>query len=136
MSNDETTNCGYMLLFRGTDWNQGLSPDEMQTVAEQFMAWFDRLTREGKVTSGHPLTNGGKVVSGRNGRTVADGPFAESKEAVGGYFLLQVESMDEAVAIAKECPALPHGLMVEVREVAEVCPYLECSNQRLAQIAG
>jgi hypothetical protein len=56
---------------------------------------------------------------------VSDGPFAESKEAVGGYFLLQVNTFDEAVAIAQECPGLPYGVKVEVRPVAEVCPLVE-----------
>ncbi len=112
----------YMLIFRGTDWHQGLSPEQMQMVAGQWMAWFQRLTTEGKVVAGNPLEKEGKVVSGRNGRVVADGPFAESKEAVGGYFLLKVGSLDEAVAIARECPGLAYGVQVEVRQVAEQCP--------------
>jgi hypothetical protein len=53
---------------------------------------------------------------------VSDGPFAESKEAIGGYFLLDVATMDEAVAIARECPGLPYGIRVEVRPVAGECP--------------
>jgi len=48
--------------------------------------------------------------------------FAESKEAIGGYFLLQVDDLEEAVEIAKRCPALEYGLEVEVRPLAEVCP--------------
>jgi hypothetical protein len=112
----------YMLLFRGNDWHKGLSPEEMQQVASQWMAWFERLTAQGKAIAGNPLECEGKVVSGKNGRMVADGPFAESKEAIGGYFLLKVNSIDEAVAIAKECPGLPHGVKVEVRPVAEQCP--------------
>ena len=53
---------------------------------------------------------------------VADGPFAESKETIGGYFLLNVGTMDEAVAIAQQCPGLPYGIRVEVRPVAGECP--------------
>ena len=94
----------------------------MQKVADQWMAWFDRLTRQGKAIAGNPLQNEGKIVSGRDGRMIADGPFAESKEAIGGYFLLQVNSLDEAVAIAQGCPGLPHGAVVEVRPVAAECP--------------
>lgn len=113
---------GYMLIFRGNDWHKGLSPEQMQQVASQWMAWFKRLADNGVATAGSPLEPEGKIVSGKNGRVVADGPFAESKEAVGGYFLLQVNSMDQAVAIAKECPGLPHGAVVEVRPVASACP--------------
>ena len=63
----------------------------------------------------------GKIVSGKKGRTVSDGPFAESKEAVGGYFYLQVANMDEAIEIARQCPGLDHGIRVEVRPVADMC---------------
>ncbi|HWX20043.1 MAG TPA: YciI family protein [Candidatus Binatia bacterium] len=112
----------YMLLFRGNDWHKGLSPEEMQKVAAAWMAWFERLTAQGKAIAGNPLEGEGRLVSGKNGRVVADGPFAESKEAIGGYFLLKVNSLDEAVAIAKECPGLPYGVKVEVRPVAEQCP--------------
>jgi hypothetical protein len=120
-----TTKSEYMLLFRGNDWHKGLSPEEMQKVAGQWMAWFNRLTEQGKAIAGNPLKGEGKLVSGNHGRVVADGPFAESKEAIGGYFLLQVKSLDEAVAIAKECPGLVHGAVVEVRPVAEECPVAE-----------
>jgi hypothetical protein len=60
-------------------------------------------------------------VVGKN-RVVSDGPFAESKESIGGYFLLTVGSLDEAVAIAQQCPGLPHGIRVEVRPIAGECP--------------
>jgi hypothetical protein len=113
----------YMLLFRGNHVHTGMSQEEMQEVAGQMMAWFKRLSDQGKVLTGRPLDNAGKVVSGKNGRVVADGPFAESKEAVGGYFLLQVDTMDEAVAIAQDCPMLPHGGQVEVRQVLEKCTF-------------
>ena len=111
----------YMLLFRGTDLRKGLSPEELQKVSEKWMAWFRRLTEQGKAVAGQPLERDGKIVSGKD-RVVSDGPFAESKEAIGGYFLLDVATMDEAVAIAKECPGLAYGIRVEVRPVAAECP--------------
>ena len=122
----------YMLLFRGTD-KSSLSPEEMQQVAGQMMAWFKRLTDEGTCLGGRPLDKQGKVVSGKNGRVVADGPFAESKEAVGGYFMLQVDTMEEAVAIAKECPMLNHGGKVEVRQVLEKCAGVAVPDTELAE---
>jgi hypothetical protein len=112
---------GYMLLFRGTQWDKDLSPEAIQKMVTQWYAWFDRLTQEGKCKAGHPLEREGKIVSGRKGRTVADGPFAESKEAIGGYFLLHVDDLNEAVEIAKQCPGLDYGIDVEVRPVAEEC---------------
>jgi hypothetical protein len=116
----ETQN-GFMLIFRGTDWYKGLSPEQMQQVADQWMAWFNGLKNDGRALAGNPLEREGRIVSGKN-RVVSDGPFAESKETIGGYFLLKVASLDEAVAIAKECPGLPHGIRVEVRAIAGECP--------------
>jgi hypothetical protein len=112
---------GYMLLFCGTDLRKGLSPEELQKVSEKWMTWFRRLTEQGKAVAGQPLERDGKIVSGKD-RVVSDGPFAESKEAIGGYFLLDVATMDEAVAIARECPGLAYGIQVEVRPVAAECP--------------
>ena len=117
-------NNGYMLIFRGTDWYKGLSPEQMQQVFDQWMAWFNRLKEEGTALAGNPLEPEGKIVSGKSG-VVSDGPFAESKETIGGYFLLKVGSMDEAVVIAKQCPGLPYGIRVEVRPVAAECPIAE-----------
>jgi hypothetical protein len=107
----------FMLLFRGTDWDRGLSTVEIQNVMSRWIAWFDRLTAQGKARAGQPLTDQGKVISGKKGQTILDGPFAESKETVAGYILIQVDNLDEAVEIAKECPGLDYGLSVEVRLV-------------------
>ena len=127
----------YLLLFRGREWYNDLSPEQLQQAMDQFKAWFARLTEEGKLKGAQPLVREGKLVSGKNGRVVADGPFAESKEAIGGYFLVTVNSLDEAVAIAKGCPGLEHGMAVEVRPVAEECPMMERARQLLpeAQLA-
>jgi hypothetical protein len=116
--NSTETNHGYMLIFRGTDWSKGLSLEEMQQVYEKWMTWFKGLMASGQATGGNPLEKEGKIVSGKNGSVVSDGPFAESKEAIGGYFMLNVDSLDQAVAIAKQCPGLPYGIRVEVRPVA------------------
>ena len=113
----------YMLLFRGTGWHKQLSPEEVQEVMSQWYAWMDRLTQQGKIKGGQALDRyEGKLVSGKGGKAIADGPFAESKEAIGGYFLLEVSDLQEAVEIAKQCPALEYGLDVEVRRIAEQCP--------------
>src|SRR5207247_8783616 len=110
----------YMWIIRHTDLRKGVSQEELQKVTDNWMNWFKRLTEEGKAVAGNPLEREGKIVAGKD-RVVSDGPFAESKEAVGGYFLLDVATMDEAVAIARECPGLPYGIRVEVRPVAGEC---------------
>src|SRR5437899_625505 len=126
----------YMLLFRGNDWAKGLSPEQIQEVMNGWMSWFEGLTNRGIAKAGQPLEREGKIVSGKKGRVVADGPFAESKEAVGGYFLLRVDTLDQAVAIAKDCPALDHGIMVEVRPIAEMCPAAEIARQAEKELAS
>lgn len=132
---NDTNNNGFMLIFHGTDYHKGLSPEEIQKVSSAWMNWFKGLQEQGKVTAGNPLERSGKIVSGKGGRVVSDGPFAESKEAIGGYFLLKVDSLDEAVTIAQGCPGLPYGIKVEVRPVAEVCPLLSKENRVEAELA-
>jgi len=112
---------GYLLLFRGTNWHRELSSDEVTKIMSEWNQWFERISNEGKMVAASPLENEGKIVSGKAG-AVADGPFAESKEAIGGFFLLNVPTMEDALEIAKQCPALPQGLTVEVRPVAPMCP--------------
>ena len=123
----------YMLLFRGTDWHKGLSPEEIQQVITQMYAWFDRLTEQGILKAGQPLETEGKIVSQKKGSSVADGPFAESKEAIAGYFLLYVDSLEEAVEIAKNYPALNYGATVEVRPVAPECSVKQVLGQKGAE---
>jgi hypothetical protein len=124
------TNNGYILLFRGNQWYNDLAPEELRNVMDQCKAWFDRLTAEGKFKAGQPLVREGATVSGKNGRFVSDGPFAESKEAIGGFMMLQADSIEEAIAVAKGNPTLAYGTTIEVRPVAEECPM----NVRARQI--
>ncbi len=114
----------YLLIFRESspDAYQAMSAEQRQKLLEQWNEWYDGLAAQGKVQHGHPLEAQGRVVSGSaGGARVVDGPFAESKEAIGGYFFLTVASLDEATEIAKLCPSLPFGLTVEVRPVADSC---------------
>jgi hypothetical protein len=122
----------FILFFRDTNWDKGLSPDETQKVIGQFMSWMEGLNQRGIFKAGQPLERTGKLVSGKKGRNVADGPFAESKEAVGGYFLLEAGDLDEAVAIAQTSPILDFGAVIEVRPVAEICPTFKRANEQLA----
>lgn len=111
----------YLLLIRGTHWSHGMSPEELQRVMTDFYAWVDDLSRRGVRRSAQPLMEEGKMVSGPGGAQVTDGVFAESKEAIAGYFLLAVESMEAAVRFAQACPILAHGAQIEVRPVADLC---------------
>ena len=105
----ETTTGEYMLLFRGPHWDRGLSQQELQAAMDKVMAWFEGLNQRGKIKAAQPLGAQGRIISGTNGQLVVDGPFAESKEAVGGYLLLQADSFEEAVEIARGNPALRYS---------------------------
>jgi hypothetical protein len=90
------------------------------------------LSSQGKAKPGRALERTGVTVSGKNGRFVTDGPFAESKEAVGGYLVLDVETIEEAIAIAQSSPGLAYGGSIEVRPLSEECP-LDVRARELAQ---
>ncbi len=111
----------YLLLIRGTHWNHGMSPAELQRVMTDFYAWVDGLVQSGVHRGAQPLMEEGKIVLGARGATVTDGVFAESKEAIAGYFLLAVPDIGEAVRLAQTCPILEHGAQIEVRPVADLC---------------
>jgi len=111
----------YLLLIRGTHWNQGPSPAELQRVMTDFYAWVDCLIQRGVHRGAQPLVEEGQIVTGAKGATVTDGVFAESKEAIAGYFRLGVSRMDEAVRLAHACPILDYGAQIEVRPIADLC---------------
>jgi hypothetical protein len=123
----------YLLLFRGKAWWNSVTPEELQKTMDQLKAWFERLTESGKLKAAQPLVREGVIIYGNTGRMVADGPFAESKEVIGGYALVEVDNLDEAIAIAKDCPTLRFGMEVEVRPVAEECPSMVHARQILSE---
>jgi hypothetical protein len=122
----------YMMLLRNTDWDEGLSIEEITKLVSQYTEWFDRMLAEGKVTGGRPLMAGGRTVALSQGDKVLDGPFIESKEAIGGYILLAAENLGAAVEIAKTFPPVIRGVQVEVRELTDVCPISQRLEARLA----
>ena len=135
------TNNQYLLMFSGSEWYNRLSKAEIQHVVEQSKAWFEGLAASGKARGGQALARTGATISGKNGRVISDGPFAESKEAIGGYMQIEAASLDEAIAIAQGCPALSHGTNIEVRPLSDECPLeararqLGCETQLTEAIA-
>ncbi|HUB88042.1 MAG TPA: YciI family protein [Verrucomicrobiae bacterium] len=126
----EMSNDGYLLLLHVNESWRELGREELEKYVTQNHAWLEHLMTSGKAKGGQALARSGAIVSGKNGRSVTDGPFAESKEVVGGYLLLNVETFEEAVAIAKGCPTLAHGGKVEVRPLTNEC----LSTKRLEEL--
>lgn len=112
----------YMLLFRNTgpENHQHLSPEQRQQLVTRWNAWFEGLVAQGKATEGQPLEMETRIVTGPGGRIV-DGPFPETKEAIGGYVKLMVSGLEEATEIARRHPGLAYGLVVEVRQMTPDC---------------
>ena len=121
MQNAQQPTNQHLIFIRGTQWNHGMSPGQLQQVMTDFYAWVDGLKTSGVLVGAQPLMEEGKLVSGSKGAFVTDGVFAESKEAIAGYFLLAVPTMDEALNFARACPILDHGANIEVRPIADVC---------------
>lgn len=110
----------YVLLLRdkGEYPRPGMSPEEMQKVFERYRDWADGIQARGKLGGGQKLRAGDGRVMKRNGSKVAvtDGPFTESKEILGGFFIVDAKDYDEALSIANDCPHLDFGT-IEVREI-------------------
>jgi hypothetical protein len=105
-----------ILLWGDRDGEAALSPDERRAIVGQHMQLSERLRAEGKLVYGDALAPGGKVV--RDG-LVTDGPFVETKEQVGGFYVVEVASEEEAIAIADALPRSP-GLVAEVLPTSAV----------------
>lgn len=119
----ETNASSYLLLFRnsGPETHQHLSPEERQQLMTRWNAWYDGLAAQGKAVEGQPLELETRIVAGPRGERVVDGPFAEAKEAIGGYVKLMVADLEEATEIAQRHPGLEYGLEIEVRQLSENC---------------
>jgi hypothetical protein len=105
----------FMFVYRRPeDWGAKLQPEDMQKRMEKWQSWISEGLQKGwLVDRGNGLTQEGRVVNAR--QVVTDGPFVESKEIVGGFSIVQAETIDEAAELAKSCPALMSGGHVEVR---------------------
>lgn len=110
----------FMLLLRGGELERDMSPTEYGRVVQKYMDWVEVLRKSGHYKAGEPLEEEGKMLSGDHGSIVTDGPFAESKETVGGYFLITARDLGEAVEIARNCPVFDNDGTVEVRQIAVI----------------
>jgi hypothetical protein len=106
----------FIYLYRGGDRPQG-SAEQMQQQMQKWMTWLKKLTDMGHVKDpGHPLERSGKIVTGSS-RTITDGPFAEAKDVIGGYTLVEARDIGQAVELSSGCPIFEVGGSVEVRPV-------------------
>lgn len=111
-----------LLLHEDQGQFDGRAPDEQVRVTKEYMAWATKMREEKRFVGGEKLTDdAGKVLRPKGGKIVlTDGPYAESKEIVGGYFAIHARDYAEACEIAKQCPHLKFGGRVEVRQIHEL----------------
>jgi hypothetical protein len=97
-----------------------MSPQRIQEIFGKYRAWRARMADEGKLAGANKLEDGtGRVMRAENGNGkvhITDGPFTESKEVIGGFFVVKAETYEEAVKIASDCPHLEFGT-IEVRRI-------------------
>jgi hypothetical protein len=109
----------FMFIFHGgTTPEMQRSPEAMEANMAKWMAWIGKLSEAGQYVSGEPLLPGGKLVSGHG--MVADGPYTEGKEIVGGFFIVQAKDMDEAIALTAGYPDFGTGGSIQVRQVMKM----------------
>jgi hypothetical protein len=105
----------FLYVFRG-----GLmdgSPEQMQQHMQKWVGWMKQLSETGNLKGGDPLEKGGKVVTQKN---VTDGPYAEAKDVIGGYLLIEAKDLPHAVELSRGCPILAVDGSVEVRPTAKM----------------
>ena len=109
----------FVFLYRGAD--RSGSPQEMQQVVQKWMAWLKELEQKGHMKDiGHPLDSTGKVVKGKQKKIVTDGPYAETKDVVAGYTLIEAKDLAEATELSMGCPVFERGGFIEVRPIMKM----------------
>src|SRR5882724_5569759 len=109
-----------LLLHHAPNYNTDLPREKMMEMTKRYMAWAEQLRHQGKMVGGEKLTaSGGRHIKVKDGKPVAsDGPYAEAKDVIGGYFTIEARDVAEAEAIAKDCPHLWNGTnWIELRPV-------------------
>lgn len=106
----------FMMIFRN-DYTPNFTPtpEQMQASIKEWQDWIGGIAAQGKFVGTNRLSSEGKTLKPNN--IIADGPYAEIKEIIGGYFIVKALSLDEAMKLAEGCPILAIGGHVEVRKV-------------------
>ena len=106
----------FLFLYHAPE-GPDLTPQQRSEVMPRWMAWMKSLDERGYLKQGgNPLVHSGKIVRGKP-QTVSDGPFAEAKDLINGYTLIQASDLTQAAELAKGCPILDGGGSVEVRAI-------------------
>lgn len=105
----------YMFVYRDTADAPQPSPEDMQKLFQAWEVWFKKFEQE-ILDGGDGLLPTGRVLNSDG--VVSDGPYMEGKEMLGGYSVVQADSYERAIEIARECPIFLVGGGIEIREFA------------------
>lgn len=109
----------FLMIFRSEiNSSFGPTPEQSQGNIQDWMDWMGGIAAQGKMASGSRLSFEGKTLKPNN--VIADGPYAEVKEIIGGTIIVKATDIDEAMKLAEGCPILSHGGNVEVRSIIPV----------------
>lgn len=102
-----------------------ITPEIIQGIIQKYSDWADSLQKSGHLVGLNKLREdpGKHIVGVGENRVVTDGPYAETKEIIGGYWIINAADYDEAVKLASGCPSLEFGSRVEVRQVEDLSSY-------------
>jgi len=127
------TTSEYLVISRGK-WDENLPPETIQTAIDRFYEWHSAHAAAGTMKAGSRLMPETKLVTKRG---TIDGPFAETKEVVGGFWFITAASLEEAAAIAAEYPVIQCGLSLEIRELdPDKCTALDITSETPTTRAG
>lgn len=116
-----------VLLHEDVETMKSLSPRDMEEITQAHMAWAEKLVANGHFISGDGLQENGALIIGKD-CIIKDGPYLETKEIIGGYYLLHAENLETVVALAKECPCHLWGGTTEIRPIMEMEDYAEAAD--------
>lgn len=109
----------YMMLLRDEQADfSNYTVKQFEELLGNYGKWTNELGKKGKLVGGEKLKDdGGKTLRSANGKIVEGGPYSKGAQTIGGYYIVEAQSYDEAVSLGKGCPALGYGGSVEVREI-------------------
>ena len=107
------------LLRKDNDSLNSFSAEEKEQHMGRFFSWMEEIKKSGHMLAGEPLDLNGSVVR-KSDNVIIDGPFSETKEAIGGYFIIKADSLEEATKISKGCPIFEVNGSIEVRPIMEM----------------
>jgi hypothetical protein len=110
------------LIYSDERADAAMTPDEQNANMAAWMSYSEDLGKSGKMLGGEalqPTLTATTIRHGNGGNLITDGPFAETKEQLGGYFVINADNLDEAIAWVGKMPHLPRGGSVEIRPIME-----------------